>query len=154
MRNAKPTQSGCWRFLHFRGGTSIHARRLLRRDRGARNASDLPGTLKAAEGMKIYKYFVDVVYRIPVLSVHPPGGLFGRYLQQKPRKHPRSPLASRRSSIEKCTMMVSNAGESAQYDAGHRDDRMVQAKLPKLEKGREIQFSDNRILVHPINMSK
>ena len=48
-------------------------------------------------------------------------------------------------------MMVSNAGESAQYDAGHRDDRMVQAKL---ENGREIQFSDNRILVHPTNMSK
>ena len=63
-----------------------------------------------------------------VLSVHPPGGLFGRYLQQKPRKHPPRMLAclprARRSSIEKCTMMVSNAGEAAEYD-GHRDDRII-----------------------------
>ena len=32
-----------------------------------------------------------------------------------------SPVASRRSSIEKRTMMVSNAGESGEY--GHQDDR-------------------------------
>ena len=35
-------------------------------------------------------------------------------------------LASRRSSIEKCTMMVSNAGESAEYGGrGHRHDRII-----------------------------